>query len=203
MIREIIHDPVFLAQPSAAATEADVPVAADLIDTLKANLDRCVGMAANMIGQKKRIIAVAKGPMIVPMLNPKILSKAGEYETEEGCLSLQGTRKTKRYRTIRLQWQDMQMKTHVAMLDGFETIRACVAYEKDGVRVTDMPYDTEGWTAVYQDLPGWQEDLSQMTSENQFPKAFADYIKFLEDELQTPITILSVGPDREQTIIRG
>ena len=97
--------------------------------------------------------------------------------------------------------QLIMMKSDV--LDGFETIRACVAYEKDGVRVTDMPHDTEGWTAVYQDLPGWQEDLSQMTSESQFPKAFADYIAFLEAELQTPITILSVGPDREQTIIRG
>ena len=97
--------------------------------------------------------------------------------------------------------QLIMMKSDV--LDGFETIRACVAYEKDGVRTTDVPYDTEGWTAVYRDLPGWQEDLSKMTSEDQFPQTFKDYIKFLEDELQTPITILSVGPDREQTIIRS
>ena len=97
--------------------------------------------------------------------------------------------------------QLIMMKSDV--LDGFETIRACVAYEKDGVRTTDVPYDTEGWTAVYRDLPGWQEDLSKMTSEDQFPQNFKDYIKFLEDELQTPITILSVGPDREQTIIRS
>ena len=93
------------------------------------------------------------------------------------------------------------MKSDV--LDGFETIRACVAYEKDGQQTTDVPYDTEGWTAVYRDLPGWKEDLSKMTSEDQFPQSFKDYIKFLEDELQTPITILSVGPDRAQTIIRS
>ena len=96
--------------------------------------------------------------------------------------------------------QLIMMKSDV--LDGFPTIRACVAYEKDGVQVTDMPFDTEGWTAVYRDLPGWQEDLSAMTSEQQFPQAFKDYIAFLETELQTPITILSVGPDRAQTIIR-
>lgn len=120
MIREIVHDPVFLAQPSAPATEADLPIAADLIDTLKANLDRCVGMAANMIGKKKRIIVMAKGPIAVAMINPVILSASGEYETEEGCLSLEGVRKTKRYRSIRLKWQDMQMKEHIGTLDGFQ-----------------------------------------------------------------------------------
>lgn len=120
MIREIIHDPVFLTQPSSEATEADLPVAMDLIDTLKANLDRCVGMAANMIGKKKRIIAMAKGPLVVAMINPKILYASGEYETEEGCLSLEGVRKTKRYRSVRLQWQDMQMKVHTGTLDGFQ-----------------------------------------------------------------------------------
>jgi adenylosuccinate synthase len=96
--------------------------------------------------------------------------------------------------------QLIMMKSDV--LDGFETIRACVAYEKDGVQTDQMPYDTEGWTAVYRDLPGWQEDLSQMTSEEQFPQQFRNYIQFLEQELQTPITILSVGPDRAQTIVR-
>jgi len=96
--------------------------------------------------------------------------------------------------------QLIMMKSDV--LDGFETIRACVAYERNGEILSDVPFDTEGCTAVYRDLPGWKEDLSTMTSEDQFPQAFRDYIKFLEDELQTPITILSVGPDREQTIIR-
>lgn len=119
MIREIVHDPVFLAQTSVPATAADLPVAQDLADTLTANLDRCVGMAANMIGEKKRIIVIARGPLVTVMLNPKILSASGEYETEEGCLSLQGTRRTKRYRTIRLSWQDVRMKTHTDTLDGF------------------------------------------------------------------------------------
>ena len=96
--------------------------------------------------------------------------------------------------------QLIMMKSDV--LDGFPVVRACVAYEKDGQRTTDMPFDTEGWTAVYRDLPGWNEDLSTMTSEDQFPEAFRNYISFLEAELETPITILSVGPDREQTIIR-
>ena len=96
--------------------------------------------------------------------------------------------------------QLIMMKSDV--LDGFPVVRACVAYEKDGVTTTDMPFDTDGWTAVYRNLPGWSEDLSSMTSEDQFPQNFRDYITFLETELQTPITILSVGPDREQTIIR-
>ena len=120
MIREIIRDPIFLSQKSAEATAADIPIAMDLMDTLRANLDRCVGMAANMIGQRKRIIAIAKGPMVLVMLNPKILSKSGKYETEEGCLSLEGKRKTKRSQRIRLSWQDMQMKAHFGTLDGFE-----------------------------------------------------------------------------------
>ena len=96
--------------------------------------------------------------------------------------------------------QLIMMKSDV--LDGFDTIRACVAYERDGKRFTEMPFDTEGCKAVYRDLLGWKEDLSVMTSEEQFPLAFKDYIHFLETELHTPITILSVGPDRAQTIIR-
>ena len=120
MVREIIRDPVFLAQPSVPATKADLPVVTDLIDTLKANQDRCVGMAANMIGERKRIIVMARGPLIVAMINPVILSATGEYETEEGCLSLEGTRKTKRYQSIRLKWQDVQMKERVGTLDGFQ-----------------------------------------------------------------------------------
>ena len=120
MIRPIVHDPVFLAQASSEATAEDLPIAEDLIDTLRANLDRCVGMAANMIGKKKRIIVMAKGPMVVTMINPEILSGFEEYETEEGCLSLEGKRKTKRYRSIRLKWQDMQMKEHIGTLDGFQ-----------------------------------------------------------------------------------
>ena len=120
MIRTIVRDPVFLAQPSAPATEKDLQIAEDLMDTLRANLDRCVGMAANMIGERKRIIAMAKGPMVIAMLNPKILSRTGEYETEESCLSLEGTRKATRFRAIRLSWQDMRMREHVGILEGFQ-----------------------------------------------------------------------------------
>lgn len=96
--------------------------------------------------------------------------------------------------------QLIMMKSDV--LDGFDTIKACVAYKKDGVIMEDMPFETEDCEAVYKELPGWKEDLSHMTSEDQFPQTFKDYIQFLETELETPITILSVGPDRAQTIIR-
>lgn len=89
------------------------------------------------------------------------------------------------------------------VLDTFPTIKACVAYEKDGVQVAEMPFDTEGWKAVYKELPGWQCDLTKITSEDQFPVAFKDYIDFLEKELETPIKIVSVGPDRQATIVRG
>lgn len=96
--------------------------------------------------------------------------------------------------------QLVMMKSDV--LDTFPVIRVCVAYEKDGVRTSDMPFDTAGWQAVYEDLPGWQTDLTGLTSEDQFPKAFSDYVAYLEKALNTPITILSVGPDRAQTIMR-
>ena len=88
------------------------------------------------------------------------------------------------------------------VLDTFPTIRVCVAYEKNGIVTDTMPYDTEGWQAVYENLPGWQSDLTKLTEEKQFPKQFADYIKYLEDKLEVPITIVSVGPDRAQTIMR-
>ena len=96
--------------------------------------------------------------------------------------------------------QLIMMKSDV--LDTVPTIKACVAYEKNGVRTTEMPYDTEGWEAVYEELPGWQTDLTQMTSPDQFPQAFKDYIAYLEKALERPITIVSVGPDRAQTIER-
>lgn len=94
--------------------------------------------------------------------------------------------------------QLIMMKSDV--LDSFETIRVCVAYEKNGQRTISMPYDTEGWQAVYEDIPGWQTDLTQLTSREQFPEAFQNYIKYLESALERPITIVSVGPDRAQTI---
>lgn len=120
MVRDIMRDQFFLRMPSRPATAEDVPIADDLMDTLRANAERCVGMAANMIGERKRIIAIVRGPVVAVMLNPVILRVSGEYETEEGCLSLEGIRKTKRYRSIRLTWQDQKMKSHTETLAGFQ-----------------------------------------------------------------------------------
>ena len=119
MIRPIIHDPLFLAQKSEPATEADRQIITDLLDTLRANLDRCVGMAANMIGEKKRVIVFCSGPMQMVMVNPQITAKSGEYETEEGCLSLAGMRKTKRYRKITVRYQDQAFRPRTGIFDGF------------------------------------------------------------------------------------
>ena len=94
--------------------------------------------------------------------------------------------------------QLIMMKSDV--LDTFETIRACVAYEKGNQRTTTMPYDTSGWQPVYEDIPGWQTDLTQITTPEQFPEAFQNYVNYLENALERPITIISVGPDRDQTI---
>ncbi len=106
MIRPIMRDVMFLSRPSEAAVKADAAVIIDLIDTLNAHLDGCVGMAANMIGVSKRIIAVRMGPMSVPMVNPVIAAKSGPYETQEGCLSLTGQRPCTRYQTVEVSYQD-------------------------------------------------------------------------------------------------
>lgn len=110
MIKPIMRDIFFLNQKSEPATKADRAVAVDLLDTLKANEAGCVGMAANMIGVKKRIIAVNMGIVNVAMFNPKIVKKSGKYETEEGCLSLDGVRLCTRYREIEVEYQDMDFK---------------------------------------------------------------------------------------------
>lgn len=110
MVRPIVKDIFFLNQKSQPATKVDMPIALDLLDTLKANEKGCVGMAANMIGEKKRIIAVSMGIMNVIMFNPKIVKKSGKYETEEGCLSLTGVRPCVRYQEIEVEYQDMQFR---------------------------------------------------------------------------------------------
>lgn len=110
MIKTIVRDPLFLAQKSEPATEADKQVVQDLLDTLRANLDRCVGMAANMIGVKKRIIVVAAGPVQFAMINPVITKKSGEFKTEEGCLSLEGVRACTRYKNIEVDYLDLNFK---------------------------------------------------------------------------------------------
>lgn len=97
--------------------------------------------------------------------------------------------------------QLVMMKSDV--LDTFDTVKACVAYQKDGKVMEHVPFETEGCEAVYKELPGWKCDLTSLTDESQFPQAFKDYIQFLETELETPITIVSVGPDRAQTILRN
>ena len=119
MIKEIIHDPIFLAQRSAPATGEDITTADDLLDTLKANSDRCVGMAANMIGVPKRIIVFDDSGAYMEMFNPEIMSAKEPFEAEEGCLSLAGTRKTKRFKAIKVRWQNRQFMTRIKTFTGF------------------------------------------------------------------------------------
>ena len=113
MVREVMHDPVFLALKSEPASKEDLQVAKDLLDTLIANKDGCVGMAANMIGIRKRIIVFDNEGTYMTMFNPEIMKQTGLYEAEEGCLSLLGgPRKCKRYRSIKVRWQteDFQIR---------------------------------------------------------------------------------------------
>lgn len=170
-----------------------------------------LGVAPNTIGEifgifKAYSTRVGSGPFPVELFDEtgdKIREIGHEYGAVTG-------------RNRRCGWVDLVALRYAIMINGvtqlimmkgdvldtFETIKACVAYEKDGVITTEMPYETEGWKAVYKEIPGWQTDLTGITSAEQFPKAFADYIKWLEQELETPITIVSVGPDRAQTITR-
>lgn len=119
MVKKIVRDPLFLAQRSEPATEADKQVVTDLLDTLRANLDRCVGMAANMIGVKKAVIVVAAGPFQFAMVNPVITKKTGGYETEEGCLSLDGVRPCIRYQEIEVDYLDADFKPQHGKYSGF------------------------------------------------------------------------------------
>lgn len=119
MIRPICRDTLLLSRKAEPATAPDLPVAADLADTLRANADRCVGMAANMIGVNKRIICVSVGPMVLTMLNPVIVKKSCPFEAEEGCLSLSGVRKTTRYRTIEVEWQDTSFQKRRCTYEGW------------------------------------------------------------------------------------
>ena len=119
MIKTIMKDPIFLAQKSAPATVLDLPVAQDLRDTLAAHRDGCVGMAANMIGESKRIIIFDDNGSATVMFNPEIVKCSGAYEAEEGCLSLPGTRKARRYRSIKVQYQNERFETHLKTYTGF------------------------------------------------------------------------------------
>lgn len=119
MIKPIIHDPLLLGRKSENADANDMQTAQDLIDTLKANSASCVGMAANMIGVLKRIIAFDNEGTYMIMFNPEIVKCSGAYEAEEGCLSLSGVRKTKRYKSIKVQYQNEQLQTRLKTFGGF------------------------------------------------------------------------------------
>ena len=119
MIREICRDETFLAQKAAPATADDLATAQDLLDTLTAHKDGCVGMAANMIGVRKNVIAVQMGMVNAAMLNPVIVKKTGPYETEEGCLSLEGVRRTIRYQEIEVEYQDIHFCKHRQKYSGW------------------------------------------------------------------------------------
>ena len=119
MQRTIIRDQFRLMQPSRKADFRDAAVAQDLLDTLLANRERCVGLAANMIGENVRVIVYVDGDLPGVMLNPVIVEKSGPYETEEGCLSLPGQRKTTRYQRITVRWDDRQMKQQTRTFEGY------------------------------------------------------------------------------------
>lgn len=118
MVKKIVRDQMFLRQKSEEATIEDKQVITDLVDTLRDNLDRCVGMAGNMIGYRKRVIVVAMGPFQVPMINPVITKKSGPYETQEGCLSLTGVRRCTRYEEIEVEYLDSNFKPKKSTYQG-------------------------------------------------------------------------------------
>lgn len=120
MIKELIHDPILLGIKSEVATKEDWQAARDLLDTLTAHKDGCVGMAANMIGVHKRIIAFDNDGSYMVMFNPEIIKKSDSYDAEEGCLSLLGgPRKCKRYKTIKVQWQTAEFQTRIKTFTDF------------------------------------------------------------------------------------
>lgn len=120
MVKELVHDPILLAMKSETAAKDDLQTAQDLADTLAAHKDSCVGMAANMIGVRKRIIVFDNGGEYMTMLNPEILKRSEPYETEEGCLSLLGgPRKCKRYKSVKVKWQTVDFQTRIKTFTGF------------------------------------------------------------------------------------
>ena len=124
MVRELMHDPIFLARKSESATKEDLEIARDLLETLAFHKEGCVGMAANMIGVRKRIIAFwdesGRAPTYTVMLNPEILKREGVYDTEEGCLSLPGgPRPCKRYRSIKVKYQTVELQTRIKTYTGW------------------------------------------------------------------------------------
>ena len=119
MVRLIMKDPVFLARPSVPATPEDVQIGQDLLETLEAHKEGCVGMAANMIGVSKRIIAVDNDGKYLLMYNPEIVKCSGQYDAEEGCLSFSGVRPAKRYRSIKIRYENEQFQTRLKTFTGW------------------------------------------------------------------------------------
>ena len=120
MVKEVVHDPIFLSFKSEPASRDDLPIAKDLLDTLSANKEACVGMAANMIGVRKRIIVFDNEGSYMTMFNPEILKMTGPYDTEEGCLSLLGgPRPCKRYQSIKVRWQNEAFQTRIKTFTGW------------------------------------------------------------------------------------
>lgn len=119
MIRDICKDPAFLSQKAEPATPDDLPIAADLLETLMHHREECVGMAANMIGQNRRIIAVENEGSYLVMFNPSILKKSDPYQTEEGCLSLEGVRPVKRWKSIKVHWYNQQFQPRIKTFTGW------------------------------------------------------------------------------------
>lgn len=119
MVRPIVKDEIFLHTPCQPATGEDLQVAQDLLDTLHANAEGCVGMAANMIGVAKRIIAVEEGGSYLVMFNPELIKYSEPFDTEEGCLSLTGLRKTKRYRSIKVRYQNSSLQVRLKTFQGW------------------------------------------------------------------------------------
>ena len=119
MVRTVVRDVFFLAQKSEPATKDDLGTVQDLLDTLQANTDHCVGMAANMIGVNKRIIAFDNQGAYMVMFNPEIVKRAGPYEAEEGCLSLSGTRRARRWESIKVRWQNEKFQERIKTFTGW------------------------------------------------------------------------------------
>ena len=119
MVRPIVKDKFLLSQRSAPADRSDLPTAQDMVETIAAHAEECVGMAANMIGVNKRIIAFDNEGEYMVMFNPVIVKQSGAYEAEEGCLSLTGTRRTKRFQTIKVQWQNEKFQTRLKTFTGW------------------------------------------------------------------------------------
>ena len=119
MIRPIMKDPLFLARKSVPATAEDLQIAQDLLETLEAHKEGCVGMAANMIGELKRIIAFDNDGTYMIMFNPEIVKSSGQYDTEEGCLSLEGVRPTKSFQSIKVQYQNEKFQTRIKTFIGW------------------------------------------------------------------------------------